>query len=80
MSAGHVQLNVTEALQVETTPEETVFHRAVVVLSCASYRNQILHVFLRPALLAVAMQSANSNSKGVREIFFINAFAAFTLN
>ncbi|XP_051730739.1 dihydroxyacetone phosphate acyltransferase [Ctenopharyngodon idella] len=63
VSAGHVQLNVTEALQVETTPEETVFHRAVVVLSCASYRNQILHVFLRPALLAVAMQSANSNSK-----------------
>lgn len=63
VSAGHVQLSVTEALGVETTPEEAVFHRAVVVLSCASYRNQILHVFLRPALLAVAMQSANSNRK-----------------
>uniref|UniRef100_A0A673JF38 Dihydroxyacetone phosphate acyltransferase-like n=1 Tax=Sinocyclocheilus rhinocerous TaxID=307959 RepID=A0A673JF38_9TELE len=47
----------------DTTPEEAVFHQAVVVLSCASYRNQILHVFLRPALLAVAMQSANSNRK-----------------
>ncbi|KAK7133447.1 hypothetical protein R3I94_015358 [Phoxinus phoxinus] len=63
VSAGHVQLSVTEALGAETTPEEAVFHRAVVVLSCASYRNQILHVFLRPALLAVAMQSANSNRK-----------------
>ncbi|XP_077076651.1 dihydroxyacetone phosphate acyltransferase [Siphateles boraxobius] len=63
VSAGHVQLSVTEALGVETTPEEAVFHRAVVVLSCASYRNQILHVFLRPALLAVAMQSANSSKK-----------------
>uniref|UniRef100_A0A671Q2U6 Phospholipid/glycerol acyltransferase domain-containing protein n=1 Tax=Sinocyclocheilus anshuiensis TaxID=1608454 RepID=A0A671Q2U6_9TELE len=63
VSAGHVQLNVTDAPQDETTPEEAVFHRAVVVLSCASYRNQILHVFLRPALLAVAMQSANSNRK-----------------
>ncbi|XP_016410596.1 dihydroxyacetone phosphate acyltransferase-like [Sinocyclocheilus rhinocerous] len=63
VSAGHVQLSVTDAPQVETTPEEAVFHQAVVVLSCASYRNQILHVFLRPALLAVAMQSANSNRK-----------------
>lgn len=80
MSAGHVQLSVTEALGVETTPEEAVFHRAVVVLSCASYRNQILHVFLRPALLAVAMQSANSNRKGVREIIFIHVFTCFTLD
>ncbi|XP_073709320.1 dihydroxyacetone phosphate acyltransferase [Garra rufa] len=63
VSAGHVQLSITDAPQVETTPEEAVFHRAVVVLSCASYRNQILHVFLRPALLALAMQSANSNRK-----------------
>ncbi|KAF4099230.1 dihydroxyacetone phosphate acyltransferase [Onychostoma macrolepis] len=63
VSAGHVQLSVTDAPQVETTPEEAVFHRAVIVLSCASYRNQILHVFLRPALLAVAIQSANSNRK-----------------
>ncbi|KAI2651739.1 Dihydroxyacetone phosphate acyltransferase [Labeo rohita] len=63
VSAGHVQLSVTDAPQVEATPEEAVFHRAVIVLSCASYRNQILHVFLRPALLAVAMQSASSNRK-----------------
>ncbi len=79
VSAGHVQLSVTDAPQVETTPEEAVFHRAVVVLSCASYRNQILHVFLRPALLAVAMQSTNSNRKGVREICFLNVIC-FTLD
>ncbi|XP_051951468.1 dihydroxyacetone phosphate acyltransferase isoform X2 [Xyrauchen texanus] len=64
VSGGHVQLNVTETPKVDTTPEEAVFHRAVVVLSCATYRNQILHVFLRPALLAVAMQSSNSCRKG----------------
>lgn len=63
VSDEQVQLNVTDTLQVDTTPEEAVFQRAVVVLSCASYRNQILHVFVRPALLAVAMQSANSHRK-----------------
>ncbi|XP_056620214.1 dihydroxyacetone phosphate acyltransferase [Triplophysa dalaica] len=58
-----VQLNVEDSTQVETTPEEAVFQRAVVLLSCASYRNEILHVFVRPALLAVAIQNANSHSK-----------------
>lgn len=65
ISAGHVQLSATDSPQVQMSAEEAVFHRAVVVLSCASYRNQILHVFLRPALLAVAMQSANSSRKDV---------------
>ena len=46
------------------SPETALFERAVSVLSCASYRNQILHVFLRPALLAVAMQAATSPRKG----------------
>ncbi|XP_042562740.1 dihydroxyacetone phosphate acyltransferase [Clupea harengus] len=45
------------------SPETALFERAVSVLSCASYRNQILHVFLRPALLAVAMQAATSPRK-----------------
>lgn len=63
VSDEHIQLNVADTTQVDTTPEEAVFQRAVVVLSCASYRNQILHVFVRPALLAVAMQSANSHRK-----------------
>lgn len=53
------------------TPEEELLSQAVVVLSCASYRNQILHLFVRPALLASAIQSASSNQK--QEVF--NAFS-----
>uniref|UniRef100_A0A8C5D187 Glyceronephosphate O-acyltransferase n=1 Tax=Gadus morhua TaxID=8049 RepID=A0A8C5D187_GADMO len=40
---------------------------AVAVLSCASYRNQVLHVFLRPALLATAVHTASSGKK--EEVF-----------
>lgn len=35
----------------------------MVLLSCASYRNQGLHVFIRPALLALATHEAPSNKK-----------------
>lgn len=45
------------------TPEEELLSQAVVILSCASYRNQALHVFLRPALLAAAIHTASSNMK-----------------
>ncbi|KAK3522698.1 hypothetical protein QTP86_030101 [Hemibagrus guttatus] len=45
------------------TEEEAVFRRASVVLMCASYRNQALHVLSRPALVAVAMTTAPSCSK-----------------
>lgn len=45
------------------SPEEQLLNQAVVVLSCASYRNQSLNVFLRPALLALALQAASSNQK-----------------
>ncbi|CAG5928406.1 unnamed protein product [Menidia menidia] len=47
-------------------PEEELLRRAVVVLSCASYRNQGLHVFLRPALLASALRTASSSRKRQR--------------
>ncbi|XP_070781879.1 dihydroxyacetone phosphate acyltransferase [Enoplosus armatus] len=53
------------------TPEEELLSRAVAVLSCASYRNQALHVFLRPALLASAIHAASSSSK--QEVF--NSFS-----
>lgn len=43
--------------------EEKLLSQAVIVLSCASYRNQALHVFLRPALLASAIHAASSNQK-----------------
>lgn len=45
------------------TPEEKLMSQAVIMLSCASYRNQGLHVFLRPALLASAIHTASSNNK-----------------
>ncbi|KAG5846616.1 hypothetical protein ANANG_G00116870 [Anguilla anguilla] len=44
--------------QEPASPEEALFNRAVGALSCASYRNQVLHVFLRPALAAVALETA----------------------
>ncbi|XP_008287260.1 dihydroxyacetone phosphate acyltransferase isoform X2 [Stegastes partitus] len=45
------------------SPEEELLNQAVIILSCASYRNQALHVFIRPALLASAIHSASSNNK-----------------
>ncbi|XP_061668133.1 dihydroxyacetone phosphate acyltransferase isoform X2 [Syngnathoides biaculeatus] len=49
------------------SPEEQLLKRAVLVLSCASYRNQALHVFLRPALLASAVRVASAGRK--QEVF-----------
>ncbi|XP_029281768.1 dihydroxyacetone phosphate acyltransferase [Cottoperca gobio] len=53
------------------TQEEELLSRAVTVLSCASYRNQALHIFVRPALLASAIHTASSCQK--QEVF--NSFS-----
>lgn len=78
ISEGRVRLAVdqggqtqTASSQSPTTPEENLLNQAVVILSCGSYRNQILHVFLRPALLASAIHTASSNNK--QEVF--NSFS-----
>lgn len=72
-SEGKVQLALDQGDQVgPMTPEEQVMSRAVIVLSCASYRNQVLHVFLRPSLLATAVQTAASNNK--QEVFSTFSF------
>ncbi|XP_048386812.1 dihydroxyacetone phosphate acyltransferase isoform X1 [Stegostoma tigrinum] len=42
---------------------EDIFKYTISVLMCASYRNQILHVFVRPALVAVAFQNGQSCRK-----------------
>ncbi|KAG9344790.1 hypothetical protein JZ751_010477 [Albula glossodonta] len=55
---GRVQFVKGEELQGSGGLEDSVFQRAVVVLMCASYRNQALHVFVRPAVLAVAMHAS----------------------
>ncbi|XP_036405351.1 dihydroxyacetone phosphate acyltransferase [Megalops cyprinoides] len=60
--AGRVLL-VEEEPQGTGSPEEGVFRKAVTVLMCASYRNQALHVFVRPAVLAVAMRTAASSRR-----------------
>ncbi|XP_072533870.1 dihydroxyacetone phosphate acyltransferase [Salminus brasiliensis] len=59
---GLVQL-AEEAGPGPVTQEEAVFRRAAVVLMCASYRNQALHVFSRPALVALAVTTATSHRK-----------------
>ncbi|KAL7872477.1 hypothetical protein SRHO_G00074600 [Serrasalmus rhombeus] len=63
VSGGRVRLVIAELSGAESATEEAGFNRAVSVLSCASYRNQILHLFVRPALIAVAMQTANCSRK-----------------
>ncbi|XP_035534428.1 dihydroxyacetone phosphate acyltransferase [Morone saxatilis] len=75
---GRIQLAVEQGGQSgpgdplsTATPEEELFSQAVVILSCASYRNQTLHVFVRPALLASAIHIASSNQK--QEVF--NSFS-----
>ncbi|XP_019959276.1 dihydroxyacetone phosphate acyltransferase [Paralichthys olivaceus] len=78
ISEGRVQLALEQEGQSgpgephrAATPEEELLSQAVTVLSCASYRNQALHVFLRPALLASAVHAASSNNK--QEVF--NSFS-----
>lgn len=60
---GRVRL-VEEVGPGPVTQEEAMFRRASAVLMCASYRNQALHVLIRPVLVAVAMTMALSYSKG----------------
>ncbi|KAK7133957.1 hypothetical protein R3I94_015723 [Phoxinus phoxinus] len=56
---GRVYL-VEEAGPGPVTQEEGMFRRAAAVLMCASYRNQAVHVFTRPAMVAVAITTAVS--------------------
>uniref|UniRef100_A0A3Q1JE23 Phospholipid/glycerol acyltransferase domain-containing protein n=1 Tax=Anabas testudineus TaxID=64144 RepID=A0A3Q1JE23_ANATE len=72
ISEGRVQLALEQGEPPSTfTPEEELLNQAVIMLSCASYRNQALHVFIRPALLASAIHAASSNKK--QEVF--NSFS-----
>ncbi|XP_063163322.1 dihydroxyacetone phosphate acyltransferase isoform X2 [Candoia aspera] len=58
---GQVILNDKEMGSVTT--EEPVFRRAVSILLCGSYRNQLLNIFVRPALVAIALQITHSSRK-----------------
>lgn len=46
------------------SPEEGIIRTAAMMLMLASYRNQSLHVFVRPALLASAIHITNSTQTG----------------
>uniref|UniRef100_A0A4W6F061 Glyceronephosphate O-acyltransferase n=1 Tax=Lates calcarifer TaxID=8187 RepID=A0A4W6F061_LATCA len=69
ISEGRVQLPRSAV-----TPEEELLSQAVIILSCASYRNQALHVFLRPALLASAIHTEVFNSFSFLRNMFSNEF------
>ncbi|XP_018415474.1 PREDICTED: dihydroxyacetone phosphate acyltransferase-like [Nanorana parkeri] len=43
--------------------EELVFSRAVAVLMCASYRNHLVNIYVRPALVVLAMKMAQSSRR-----------------
>uniref|UniRef100_A0A8C9FYM5 Phospholipid/glycerol acyltransferase domain-containing protein n=1 Tax=Pavo cristatus TaxID=9049 RepID=A0A8C9FYM5_PAVCR len=58
---GHVVLN-DKGVE-DGAVGETVFKRALVILMCSTYRNQLLNVFVRPSLVALALQMTRSFRK-----------------
>uniref|UniRef100_A0A3P8UVZ2 Glyceronephosphate O-acyltransferase n=1 Tax=Cynoglossus semilaevis TaxID=244447 RepID=A0A3P8UVZ2_CYNSE len=63
ISEGRVQLALPGEPHGASSPEEELFNQAVIILSCVSYRNQMLHVFVGPALVASAMNISSSTQK-----------------
>lgn len=71
---GEMVCLVREKAPVRKRPisaEEEVNRTAAAVLMLASYRNQSLHVFLRPAMLASAIHVTKSTQRDVLFTFFI---------
>ncbi|CAL8393499.1 unnamed protein product [Gadus morhua 'NCC'] len=62
-----------------TSAEEGVAWRAVAVLMMASHRNQALHVFARPAMLAVAMHVTASRQRRELQAFFVFLLDVFSV-
>lgn len=60
---GHVVLN-DKGVE-DGAVGEIVFKRALVILMCSTYRNQLLNVFVRPSLVALALQMTRSFRKGM---------------
>lgn len=70
---GERVLLVREELPVRKhpiSPEEEINRTAAPVLMLASYRNQSLHVFLRPAMLSTALHVTKSTQKDELFTFF----------
>lgn len=60
---GHVVLN--DKGEEDGAVGEIVFKRALAILMCGNYRNQLLNVFVRPSLVALALQMTRSFRKGM---------------
>ncbi|KAI6071930.1 Dihydroxyacetone phosphate acyltransferase [Aix galericulata] len=58
---GHVVLN--DKGEEDGAVGEIVFKRALAILMCGNYRNQLLNVFVRPSLVALALQMTRSFRK-----------------
>lgn len=67
VSGGRVRLASPPGGPSEPGPppgtEAELLDGAVAILAAASYRNQVLHVFVRPALLVAAVLATSSNKK-----------------
>ncbi|KAL6095701.1 gnpat [Pungitius sinensis] len=72
LQAGRVYLVQEEEDEREdpSRPEDDVIKVAVPMLMLASYRNQCLHVFVRPALLAIAIHVTKSVQRDELFAFF----------
>lgn len=44
--------------------EKLAFKQALPILLCGSYRNQLLNIFVRPALIALALQMTLASKRG----------------
>ncbi|OXB65378.1 hypothetical protein ASZ78_017108 [Callipepla squamata] len=64
---GHVVLNDRGAE--DGAVGEIVFKRALAILMCSTYRNQLLNVFVRPSLVALALQMTRSFRKGTTQCY-----------
>ncbi|NXS12001.1 GNPAT acyltransferase, partial [Neodrepanis coruscans] len=58
---GHVVLN--DKGMEDGAVGEIIFKHALAILICATYRNQLLNVFVRPSLVALALQMTRSFRK-----------------
>ncbi|XP_075453124.1 dihydroxyacetone phosphate acyltransferase isoform X2 [Ascaphus truei] len=63
MSLVEGQVVLLEHRQASVLTEELVVKRAVSLLMCASYRNQMVNVFIRPALVVLACKMAQGFRK-----------------
>lgn len=59
------------------TTEESMTRTAAGMLMLASYRNQCVHVFIRPAMLATAINVTKSTQRGKKKKVYFVCFLSF---